>query len=998
MKKLILTALLGGFVLAECLAADWPTYGGDASRSGYTAGELPGNLSLRWVHHARHAPMPAWPRSDRQPFDRVAHPVIAASLLFFGSSADGAVRALDTATGQERWAYFTDAPVRFAPVVWKDRLFVVSDDGFLYCLAAADGRLLWKKRGGPDERMILGNDRMVSCWPARGGPVIVEDKVYFGAGIWPSDGIFFYALDAATGKEIWLNDHSGSIYMGQPHGGANAHSGVSSQGYLLAHGDQLLMPTGRAVPASFKRTDGIFQYFHLQQYGHKGGTTTLATGQHFINGGLLFDLKTGNNLDIVGPGVVAASPEGVVTSTTKGVTFSKFADKERKDKKGDTIKYRGLEKVWTVANAPGGTATIIAGKQVISAGGKQIAVIDGKTQAKVWSAEVDGVAHGLAAADGRLYVSTDTGAIHCFDGAKTIKPAVIRSEPESAPYGANSVYRTAALEILRKADFTEGFCVDLGCGDGALAYELAKCSKLQIYAVDADPDKVALARKKLTAAGLYGVRVVVHLAEPAKSPYPKYFANLVVCGRSVTDGPDAAPKDEVARLQRPHGGVAVLGKPSFMRRTERGPLAGAGSWTHQYADPANTCCSSDALVKGKLSMFWYRDSDFDMPQRHGRGPSPLYLDGRLFVEGLNGLRAVDAYNGRTLWEFPLEGILKPYNGEHLMGTAGTNSNYCVTADGVYVRAGDRCLRLDPATGRKLAEFTAPKLPNGKKGSWGYIACEHGILYGSLVNEEHVVKWSYQKAEMGALFTESALFFALDAVRGTEKWTFAAKNSIRHNAIAIGGGKVFLIDRPMAEMDRFGLDKTKEISKEHAKGELLALEAGTGKTIWKSNDDIYGTLLALSVKHDALLMSYQPTAFRLPSEKGGQLSGFRASDGKRLWNLKASYSSRPVINDATIYALGGSWDIRTGEEKSFKFKKSYGCGQLASSAHLMVFRSGTLGYVDVKVSERVEDYGGIRPGCWINAIPAGGVVLVPDASAGCQCSYLNQAWIALQAIE
>ncbi|MBL8799760.1 MAG: PQQ-binding-like beta-propeller repeat protein [Planctomycetia bacterium] len=998
MKHLLLTVLLGGFLLADSLAADWPTYGGDASRTGYTADALPAKLSPRWEHHATHAPMPAWPRSDRQPFDRVAHPVIAGGLLFFGSSADGTIRALDTATGQSRWTYYTDAPVRFAPAVWKDRLFAVSDDGFLYCLNAADGKLLWKKRGGPDGRMILGNDRMVSCWPARGGPVVVEDRVYFGAGIWPSDGIYFYCLDAATGKELWLNDRSGSIYMGQPHGGANAHSGVSSQGYLLAHGDQLLMPTGRAVPASFKRTDGVFQYFHLQQYGHKGGTTTLATGDHFINGGLLFDLKTGNSLDVVGPGVVAASPEGVATSTLKGVTFSKFADKERKDKKGETIKYRGLDKVWTVADAPGGTAVIIAGQHVISAGGKQVVAIDRKSQARVWSTQVDGNAHGLAVADGKLFVSTDAGTIYCFDGTNAAQPAVIRAATQAAPYGENSVCATAALEILRKADFTEGYCVDLGCGDGALAYELAVRSKLQIYCVDNDPANVALARQKLSAAGLYGVRVVVHQADPAKTPYPKYFANLVVSGRSVTAGPDAAPKDEVLRLQRPYGGVAVLGKVTSMQRTERGALAGAGNWTHQYADPANTCCSADTHVKGKLSMFWYRDSDFDMPQRHGRGPAPLYLDGRLFVEGLNGLRAVDAYNGRTLWEFPLDGILKPYNGEHLMGTAGTNSNYCVTPDGVYVRTGDRCLRLDVATGRKLAEFTAPKLPNGKKGVWGYIACENGSLFGSVVNEEHVVKWSYQKADMGALFTESALFFALDAVRGTEQWTFKPKNSIRHNAIAIGAGKVFLIDRPMAEMDRFGLDKTKEISREHGKGELLALDAATGKTVWKSDDNIYGTLLALSVKHDALLMSYQPTAFRLPSEKGGQLSGFRASDGKRLWDQKASYTSRPVINDATIYALGGSWDIRTGEERSFKFKKSYGCGQLASSAHLMVFRSATLGYVDVKVSERVEDYGGIRPGCWINAIPAGGVVLVPDASAGCQCSYLNQAWIALQAIE
>ena len=47
-----------------------------------------------------------------------------------------------------------------------------------------------------------------------------------------------------------------------------------------------------------------------------------------------------------------------------------------------------------------------------------------------------------------------------------------------------------------------------------MAYELARQSKLTIYAVDSDATAVALARKKLRTAGLYGTRVTVHLADP----------------------------------------------------------------------------------------------------------------------------------------------------------------------------------------------------------------------------------------------------------------------------------------------------------------------------------------------------------------------------------------------------------------------------------------------------------------------------------------------------
>ena len=40
------------------------------------------------------------------------------------------------------------------------------------------------------------------------------------------------------------------------------------------------------------------------------------------------------------------------------------------------------------------------------------------TGQQVWDAAVDGRAYGLAAADGRLFVSTDRGHIHCFAGSR----------------------------------------------------------------------------------------------------------------------------------------------------------------------------------------------------------------------------------------------------------------------------------------------------------------------------------------------------------------------------------------------------------------------------------------------------------------------------------------------------------------------------------------------------------------------------------------------------
>ncbi len=941
------------------------------------------------------------------PFDRAYRPVIAGEMLYFGSSADCKVYALDAAGGRQRWTFFTGGPVRFAPAVWKDRLFVASDDGYLYCLAAKDGKLLWKLRGGPAESMVLGNGRMISRWPARGGPAVVGDVVYFAAGIWPSEGIFIYAVDAATGKVLWCNDRSGAIYMPQPHGGAEAKSGVSAQGDLVVCGDLLLVPTGRAVPAAFKLADGEFYYFHLQENRAAGGSDVVAAGKSFFAGNCYFDTATGS---IQGKGVktatVCATPEGVVSTHAGAIYRSEFTQKERTDRKGDKLMKTVLDRPILLTKTPHKKlhSLIVAGETLIAGGENSINVFDQASKKTVFSANVDGMPCALAVAGGRLYVGTDRGVIHCF-GADT-KSRVrethhdMSQQPATEPMRSThpTCYTTAAEQIVRQTGVTEGYCLNLGCGDGSLAYALAKRTKLQICAVDPDPKNVAIARRKLDDAGLYGVRATVLLGDPAKIALPNYFANLVVSGRSVTGGAEVVPTGQLQRLQRPYGGIACIGKPGAMKQTVRGRLDDTGTWTHQYCNPANTNCSTDTLAKGPLGMLWFTDMNFQMPSRHGRGPAPLFLDGRMFVMGIDALRAVDAYNGRMLWVYPLPGILKAYDQEHLMGTAGTGSNYCVTADGVYVRIGGKCLRIDPATGKLLAEFNAPKQPDGKQGAWAYIACIDDTLFGSLADTDHLVTYRYIKSDMSTQFTESLLLFAMDAKDGNLKWTYKPEKSIRNNAIAIGGGKVYLIDRELNKTDKTRRrKKTKNIDmEEHKPGKLVALDAETGRELWKATESIYGTMLALSRPHDVLLTSYQPTAFRLDSELGCCMAAFRASDGKLLWDVKMNYQSRPIVNDRTIYAQPGAWDLLTGKRiEAFKFSRSYGCGILAGSTNLLVYRSATLGYTDLLSNTGTENYGGIRPGCWINTIPVGGIVLMPDATDRCTCSYLIKATIALQ---
>lgn len=1055
MNRTILIAIVWLLIVVDVQAADWPTYRADSARSNYTPEQLPKRLMLWWTYQSPHAPTPAWPTRNRQQFDRAYQPVIAGGVLYYGSSADCKVYALDAVTGKTRWTFFTDSPVRFAPVVWQDRLFVASDDGHLYCLVATDGQLLLKLRGGPKVDMLLGNDRMISRWPARGGPVVVGNMLYFGAGIWPTEGIFIYAIDPASGKVLWCNDSCGGIEMDQPHPTARAKSGIAAQGYLAACGSSLFIPTGRAVPAVFDRADGKLHYFRLQQNQYAGGSDVVAVDGHFFNGGEIFAVSNGVRQDRIGV-QVAMHPDFVISSgENKIIAFDRrnlLVDKEVTDRKGNKQIVKALApSVWSIDLPPGAlappathkgaepprgdlmggtawsrpllsdaaSALIVAGDNVIAAGESKVLLLDVRSRKVVWDAEVDGTVYGLAVADGRLYVSTDRGMIYCFGGGTGSSEVweVKSTKPQAAE---NAVYVTAVEEIIQRTGVTEGYCLDLACGDGLLALELARRTKLHIYCVDKDPAKVKAARRLFDSAGLYGVRVTVHQADPTKVPYPNYFADLVVSGRSVTEGPSAVSTKEVQRMQCPSGGIACFGCPGAMEQFVRHPMEDAGNWTHQNADAANTLCSNDTLVHGPLKMLWFRDTDFVMPNRHNRGPAPLVDKGRMFAEGLNALRATNIYNGRTLWEFPLEGILLQYHrGESSVGVAWTGSNFCIGDNRVYVHSRDNCLCLDVKTGRKTAELQPPPLPNGKPGKWGYIACKEGMLFGTLVNEQYLVKGWASKWDTSDQFTESVLFFAMDIRTGTLKWTFEPEHSIRHNAIAIGRGCVYLIDRPHAPADEsFDLAGGKNEAKrraaasgeseeeelrrlrKHPTGRLLSLDVETGKVLWNISDDIFGTMLAFSTKHNVLLMSYQPVhqASRL-SEWGGRMAGIRPSDGTRLWDVRAEYESRPILNDRTIYAQPGAWDLLSGKQLQFTFTRSYGCGIPVGSNRMLVFRSATLGYVDLTGgSGYTENYGGIRPGCWVNAIPAGGLILMADAASWCTCSYLNQATCALQPSE
>ncbi|MCA1809644.1 MAG: PQQ-binding-like beta-propeller repeat protein, partial [Lentisphaerae bacterium] len=278
---IFLTCFCAGAVQAQ----DWPMWAYDAARSADSpaVAQLPTELHLQWL---RELPRPrrAWPKQwddrDKLEFDRSYAPVVADGRMFVCSMVADSLTAYSIQDGAELWRFYSAGPMRLAPAVREGRVYAVSDDGHLYCLDAATGKQLWKFNAAPNSRLVLGNNRVISMWPARGGPVVFDGKVYLAAGVWPYMGTFIYALDAVSGVELWANTGESANWQRQPHGGAFAFAGISPQGYLAATQDRLVVSGGRSLPALLDRHTGKLLYLDIFGKG-VGGYQVMADDEYF---------------------------------------------------------------------------------------------------------------------------------------------------------------------------------------------------------------------------------------------------------------------------------------------------------------------------------------------------------------------------------------------------------------------------------------------------------------------------------------------------------------------------------------------------------------------------------------------------------------------------------------------------------------------------------------------------------------------------------------------
>jgi hypothetical protein len=227
-------------------AEDWPTYRHDAQRSGFTGSRVSSEVKPQWQIKLG---------------GKLSSPVIAGNRVYISKVDAHTIYAINAKTGGIQWHYTAGGRVDSPPTIYQGRVLFGSVDGYVYCLRASDGDLIWRFRAAPMDRRLVAYEQLESVWPVPGNVLIQNDRAYCVAGrtVFLDGGLRLIQLNPRTGEklsEIVLDEKD-------PETGKNLHAYVQG----------LDMPVGLPDILS---SDGKYLYMRSQQFDLAGNRKQIA--------------------------------------------------------------------------------------------------------------------------------------------------------------------------------------------------------------------------------------------------------------------------------------------------------------------------------------------------------------------------------------------------------------------------------------------------------------------------------------------------------------------------------------------------------------------------------------------------------------------------------------------------------------------------------------------------------------------------------------------------
>ena len=1018
---------------------DWPTWRYDHNRSASTPEQLADILYLQWqVKYSERTPVWDDPLNQNlMQFDRIFEPIVAGNKIFLGFNDQDKVIALDINTGKELWHYYADGPVRLPLTANKGKVYFTSDDGICYCLSGDNGSLLWKLSLAPASNKLLGNKRLISMWPARGGIVIKDDIIYTSASIFPLMGTFIYAINAETGEVIWKNEETGSNYIMQPHG-SPAFADVAPQGNFTISGDKLLVAGGRSVPAAFDLKTGKELYYKLAESGKTGGAFTCGNDRVFFNHHrermtYMYDSETGDKLKsetgeypVIDGNTIYFSGDEISASLLTDSNNLKSVWKSGFSASNDLIK--------------SGNCLYAADSTGISA----ISIFNNKPWLK-WKIPLQQNIERLIASNGKLIAVSDEGEILVF-GENPVSEIASVEKTESELNSESS----SANEIINITGIVSGYGVVLGTNDINLLESLISKTTLTLIAFDKDQSRILYLREYFDRLGIKANRLSFLHFDETFPLLPQYFSSLTIINDlSYINDYDADILKKVYESTRPYDGKVWIKTSNREQKlltaaldnidlygaeqtewkgslviSRTGALEGAAEWTHNYGDISNTIKSNDKRVKAPLGILWFGgNSNLDVLPRHGHGPGEQVIDGHLIIQGINSISARDVYTGRVIWEREFKKLIDDnwmvyfdetydeenpldtkYNQVHIAGSNARGTNFIATKEYVYVIEGSKCHLINTSSGILVKTFSTDDSSTKKLGYIGVY--DNYLILGNNFSDYPEILDPDEKAENIGFsnfdVTASSELIVLDRFSCNRLWSIKANHGFIHNSVICGDGILFCLDK----LPQNSETKLKRRGEPLPMGSrLIYIDIKTGNIVHQDENDIFGSWLGYSSDHKFLLQATRPSHDMLTGENGNRMIVYNIQNKEKVWDRDIKYANPPIIHGDKIYTEGEGFslltgepiiekDPLTGENKKWSYKREYGCGIVVASEYLLTFRSASAGFINLDSFDGTGSLGGWKSGCSTNLIVADGVLNSPDYTRTCHCPYQNQTSLAL----
>ncbi|MFV1966387.1 MAG: PQQ-binding-like beta-propeller repeat protein [Pirellulaceae bacterium] len=1015
-KLLSLAATVAGLFLTTVTAgADWPQYRYDASRRAASPESLPENLHLAWVRELP-APRPAFPTEIRLRYDASYEPVILGKTMLVPSMVSDSVTALDTETGVERWRFFTGGPVRLAPVAWEDKVYFVSDDGYLYCVNAGDGTLRWKVRGLPEDRAsrnVMGNGRLIPLVPARGGPVLADGVIYFAAGIWWDEGIFVYAVDATSGRVIWANVEGHRIEKANMDHGVAYFAGLSPQGHMAIVDHRLVVPCGSQLPAMMDLKTGKLAPYTMGW----GGRVGLAKGCAFVSGTGKFLFHAGDIYDIQQP------------------NQERFRQPRANDFK-HMLYLCGLTRLQI---DPANQKGLGVFREPVLTPDAMYYQQDGIVASDLTKPSIE----ERAKSEIPSHVASDPTKPNVEERANPEIPSYRRNDeyPDKMRATFPEMWKLASSSTVHIKAGDRLYCGRAGVVEAVQIPRDKEAPKIGWEAeIEGTPQRMLAADGKLFVVTREGriyafggeerSQVVVHAKPSAPSPEPDAWserAAKILEATGTTDGYVLALGIGTGRLaeelvrQSRCDVIAIDPNPDkvakYRKQFQQAGLYGTRISLYvgdpnSYSLPPyfaslivaedsavleNACDRASirtlfrslrpyggtaflAIPAADRQAFPEAVSQCDLPGALVRQTVDAVLlvrQGPLAGSGNWSHAGANAANtGAARDQFLKPPLSRLWFDSSFRWIRTPGSTVVRVAGGRVFAKANHLDAIDVYTGRHLWKVALPASHN----PGGEMVAVEDAIY--LTNARECVtldpetgkktgqlelpagvdgRWSHIRVAgdylVGACVKQ---LVCVDRRSGELLWKHQRERRV--GSIALGGGKVFCADFVRKQRGKPPSDLSSLTTE--------AFDAQTGKLLWQISG---GGDVRYSESHDLLVAS----------------SGvFQAADGSRIWNAGGAW---PITDDRLLRGTSDGFmalDLLTGTKSSEEMKWfRRGCTPLRASTHLLTTRfQGNASYVDLSTGE-IRSIWNVRAACSNNLFPANGVLSVPNLSGGCTCNYM-----------